>query len=180
MRADTQWVTDTYDRLVNESPGDEGLQLKEAREAFATTYEDAVRTGALERPDFDLYAEGQAIFGNVIAPLRQGRKAIFRQEMQFLIDALNDQTILGREDPRLAHAFPLGNGRDKTLSEWTVADFRESSTVRRQKIAELTEAAALHEDLVETLTAALRSRGAVKVGDAFTLINLDRDDANVA
>lgn len=168
MHADDGWITRTYDDIVTES-GEEGSPLKETREKFAKRYEDAVRSGELDRPAIDLNDEGLSLFDRIVKPERRRRSRKLIDEIEAIVSALNGETILGRDDPLLAAPCPLGdaNGRDKVLGLWTAEDWRNATIIRYRKAAEMTGAAAIFDDQASRIESALISRAAQKTYDLF-------------
>lgn len=137
-----EWMLETYNRIVAEA-GTEGIALKDAQSRAAELYEQALESGEIERDAPDAYREGVALFDRVVKPARQSRKSSMIRDMETIVAALNDETILGLEDPILTLAFPLGttDGRDKVLGLWNREDWRNASMTRYRNAAEVTAAA---------------------------------------
>lgn len=164
MFVDPQWLKDTYDRIVA-AAGDEPLTVKEIREALASAYADAVKSGELERPDVDLFDEGIGLFDRVIMSERNLRKQRLQKEFEYVIDCLNDETILGRDDPMFTQAYPLGNGSDKTLGMWTGDDMQFAIVTRYRKASESTAAAAAFDQAASPLIRAMMRRSVIHLRD---------------
>lgn len=134
-----QWFIDAYDEVVQSEP--DGVELAKIKHEVGLRYEDAVESGEIERDAPALSAEGEDKFDKYIPPARRSRKAVFRRDLGNLLDALNGETVLGEDDPRLDQAFPIGDGRDKTLRYWSVDDFQNALSVRYAKAADSMDAA---------------------------------------
>lgn len=168
MHADDGWITRTYDNIVTES-GEDGIPLKETREEFARRYENAVRSGELDRPETDLNDEGLSLFDRIVKPERRRRSRKLIDEIEAIVSALQGETILGRDDPLLGIPCPLGdtNGRDKVLGLWTAEDWRNATIIRYRKAAEMTGAAAIFDEQAAHIERALVSRAVQKTYDLF-------------
>ena len=154
-----EWIEREYDRIAVEYDTD-GITQKEARDILAQRYEDAVRAGDVEREDLDLYGEGKQLFDRVINPLRQRRKTTLQNDMEAIVDAINDDTMFGTNDPILNVPYPLGtaDGRDKILGLWTREDWRRSQITRYGKAAEVTAAAQIFADQAEVIVARMAQK----------------------
>ncbi len=163
-----EWIEREYGRIVAEH-GSEGVTVKEARDIAAQRYEAAIRSGEIEAAAPDLYTEGGQLFDRKIKPLRRRRTSTMQSNMETIRDALNDETILGDQDPILHLAYPLGaqDGRDKILALWTVEDWNAGSMTRYRNAAEVTAAAQIFDDLSTAIITAMRQRGATVTGDLF-------------
>lgn len=162
-----EWFVEAYDRHVSES-GNYGSAVEKSRDATAHAYADAVEAGEQERYAPDLVSEGRALFDQFVKPERDRRKSSMRRSMEYLLDALNDGTILGVDDPSLAMAFPLGDGRDKTLAHWTAEDWRAATTERFRNAAKVTEAASDFDEQAEKIVRFMQDRQAATVASLFT------------
>lgn len=164
-----EWIEREYDRIVTEH-GDEGITVKEARELAAQCYENAVRLGEVSREDEDLYRDGLQLFDRVIRPLRQRRKAALQNDMDTIVAALNDETILGCDDPVLHVPYPLGttDGRDKVLSVWTREDWRQAAMTRYRNAAEVTAAAQAFDERAGAIADRMLAKGASTTGELFS------------
>ena len=162
------WIEHEYDAIAAEY-GTDGVTVKEARDLAAQRYEAAVQAGDIAREDIDLYAEGANLFDRIIRPLRQRRKSALQNDMQTIVAALNDETILGSEDPILHVPFPLGtqDGRDKVLALWTREDWRTAAMTRYRNAAEVTAAAQIFDEQADLIVARMIQRGAVILGALF-------------
>jgi hypothetical protein len=164
-----EWIEREYDRIVAEH-GEDGATQKESRELAAQRYEDAVRCGEVERESEDLYREGLHLFDRVIRPLRNRRKTSLQNDMDTIVAALNDETILGNEDPILHVPYPMGttDGRDKVLSMWTREDWRQSSMTRYRNAAEVTLSAQAFDERAAVISDRMLAKGAATLGDLFS------------
>lgn len=118
--SDREWFIDGYDQFVNDS-GSDGAELEKSRDALAHQYADAVEQGRIDRHQATLVEEGRTLFSRYVERERNRRSRSVSRELQYLLDAMRDQTVLGRDDPRFTQAVPLGesDGRDKTLGLWS-------------------------------------------------------------
>lgn len=163
-----EWMIHTYDSIVA-SAGTEGITVKEARELAAERYEAAIRSGEIERYELDLFAEGGGIFDRVVRPQRQSRKSSLNRDMETINAALNDETILGSDDPILHIAYPLGtaDGRDKVLTLWTREDWRAASMTRYRNAAEVTASAQIFDELSTRIVDRMLTSGVDTTGELF-------------
>ncbi len=165
---DKQWFVEQFDRYIS-SNTDDGAELAKSKDAVAHAYADAVESGEIERWQADVFTEGLALFDRHVKPIRERRKSAMRRDVEYLIDALKDGTMLGADDPVLNQAFPLGDGRDKTLRFWTAEDWRSATTERYRNAAAVTGAARrFDEELADLIVRALAGRGVNTTGDLFT------------
>lgn len=128
MTDHNEWFIHEFDRTVAES-GD-GNELAKSRDDVAHAYATAVEAGDLEAWRDDLVEQGRDLFDRFVKPERTARRNAFTRELEVLIDALNGDTILGRDDPRFAQAIPIGDGRDKRLGAWSPEDWLTATTTR--------------------------------------------------
>lgn len=171
-----EWIEREYDRIAAEY-GNDGITQKEARDLLAQRYENAVRSGEIEREDLDLYSEGKQLFDRVIDPLRQRRKTSMQKSMETILDAIDRDSLLGENDPILTVPYPLGtaDGRDKILGLWTREDWRKAQITRYGKAAEVTAAAQIFADQAESIVARMAQKN---VDITFGLF--DKRDSGVA
>lgn len=163
---DKSWFIEQFDAFVTSS-NDDGAPLEKSRDAVAQAYVDGVESGELPRWQSELKDEGRALFDRLVKPVREQRKSSMRKDAEYLVDALNDATVLGESDPVLDQAFPLGDGRDKTLRYWTRDDWRAAATERYRNAAAVTEAARRFDEAAELIAQALASRGVNTTGALF-------------
>lgn len=156
MSEHRDWLIDRYDTEV-EATAEQGSQLEKSRDAVAHQYADAVESGELDRAD--LVTEGRALFDRDVLPLRERRKSTLISSAEYLLEALANATILGREDPILKKAFPLGNGIDKALIYWEPDDWRGAIYERLSNAAKVSAAADRFRDVGERIIDALISLG---------------------
>ena len=84
----------------------------------------------------------------------------------YLLDALQGDTILGRDDPYLRMAYPLGDGTDKTLALWTTRDLESARTERYRNASAASVAASEFDlDFASKFIAELEQRNAAQIGD---------------
>lgn len=163
---DKEWFIEQFDRFVSAASND-GSEVEKSRDALAHAYSDAVESGQAERWRDDLTTEGRVLFDRFVKPAREQRKSSMRRSAQELVDALNGETILGVQDPRLDQAYPLGDGRDKTLRYWTAEDWRAATTERYRNAAAVTAAAKEFDEAADQITRALISHGVNTTGELF-------------
>lgn len=142
-----EWLIDTYEKIVTQS-GAGGITVKDARDRVAQAYEVAIRSGELKQPEIDLYAEGLVCFDQAVRPRRKARTMSLHNDMQRIVEALSDETILGLDDPILHIAYPLGtrDGRDKILALWTSKDWSNAAITRYRNAAEVTASAQIFDE----------------------------------
>lgn len=169
MISPDEWAMDEYDRLVAELADADGLPLGEAAKEFQRRYIGALQHGKIQRPQADDWQDGVHLFNRVVKPGRDRRSKGLATEMEYIRDALNDDTILGRDDPRFQQAHRLGtaDGRDKILGLWSVDDWRNVAMIRYRNAAEATAAAAKFDQLQQEITAAMQRRGVAATWDLF-------------
>lgn len=175
MIPDKQWFIEAYDRAAREEGA--AASPEKLRDIVARWYAEGVDLGKLERPKRTVDDEGRAYAKLYVGPERERRRTAILRDGAWLLSALRDETILGRDDPHLDMAYPVGDGTDKTLRSWTVDDWNRSRTERYAKAQQATDAARRYDD--EVVTPAIRemqTRGAVMFGDLFFQYE-DGDDA---
>lgn len=164
------WLIEQYDIHVGEQ-GVDGAPIADTRDAVAERYAAAVEAGEVERSAPSLVDEGRSLFAKFIEPTRERRRSTMRKGgtgLQNLIDALNDDTVLGTSDPCLAQAYPLGNGADKTLHLWTVEDWQVATTQRYRGAAAATASASdFDENIASPIITAMRRAGVRTTGELF-------------
>lgn len=164
---DKVWFVEQFDAIVA-AGGANGSVFEKSRDAVVHRYIDGLDSGEFDAYESDRVSETRGLFDRLVKPVRDHRKSSMRKSAEYLIDALNDATVLGNDDPALAQAFPLGNGRDKTLKFWTSDDWRAAATERYRNAAAVTEAARSFDALADLIAAALIRRGVNTTGDLFT------------
>lgn len=163
---DKAWFIQKYDGVVADA-GPEGAYLEKARDAVAQAYQDAIESGEILRWQAEIKDEGRALFDRLIKPVREHRKSSMRRDAKYLVDALNGQTVLSGDDPVLHSAFPIGDGRDKTLRLWTLDDWRSATTERYRNVAAVTAAAREFDEYADAISRALLARDVDTTGDLF-------------
>lgn len=164
---DKQWFIEQFDRFVAENTED-GAELDLSRKAVARAYAEAVESGAILRVAPDLETEGCELFDRSVGGARNKRRQSMRQSAQVLLDALHGATLVGALDPVLAQAFPLGDGRDKTLRYWSRDDWASARTERYRNAAEATRAAQVFDvEIASEFIAEITRRGVRTTGALF-------------
>lgn len=158
------WSVEHFDRIVSVA-GEGGSKVSETRELFISDFVQAIQSGDLRLPVRDLEEEGRAAFERYVEPERQRRKTSLRATMEYIVDCLNDDTILGTNDPALDMAFLVGDGRDKILRLWLDSDWELFIMARYRNAADVTAAAAADDRLAQKILDALRGRGLKFTGD---------------
>lgn len=136
------YIIDVYDKYVA-SEGDLGAAVETSRDAVAHQYASDVENGVIERPEVDLVEEGRRLFNQAVTRTRGGRREAFKKNVEYILDALADETILGPSDPIFSEPHPLGDGRDKVLGLWTAEDWLGAVNERNSNA--VAAAAAAHE-----------------------------------
>lgn len=163
--SDRNWFVDHYDALGDDVP--EGAELEKLRDSVAHGYADGVESGDIARHHDDLVSEGRALFDRWVKPTREQRKSSLRRDAAYLGDCLAGGTILGTDEPVLMQMFPLGDGRDKTLRNWSPEDWRNAARERFRNAADVTAAAADFDEHAERMAKAIESARVVTTGDLF-------------
>ena len=169
MNIDSIWAAKKYDKIVQRM-GDNGGAQKEIRDKWVSEYEKAINTGALTRPTMSIRDEGAILYQELVTSgIRKQRKSAVIKEMEYLVAALNDETILGIGDPRLDQAIMLGvnDGRDKTMRLWTADDWLRAANSRFENAAKVTAAAAQFSILANEIADAIKDRKVRNTGDLF-------------
>lgn len=162
---DADWFVAQYDHFV--ASQDDGAEVDLSREAVAVEYVTAVTDGRVGRHTADLFAEGRALFDRWVGRKRTQRRNSFRKDLEWLADALNGETILGTDDPAFAQAYPLGDGRDKCLGDWTVNDWAGAVNERNSNAVAVAAAAHEFQQLAGAVTHRMRASGAQKTSELF-------------
>lgn len=158
-----EWFIHAYDEIVGAEA--DGIDQDKLRDAMARDYLDARERGEVESSsDMDM---ARAKADHYLRPIRQGRRGSFRKDVEYLLDALNDETILGTEEPRLQQAIPVGNGIDKRLAYWTAEDWATAVNARQKNVQAAAAAATDFTDLATRVIGQMAQRGARFVIDMF-------------
>lgn len=161
-----QWFLDEFDRFVLSKTTDAAI-LDDSRTTLSERYAEAVESGELDPPKVSLQEAGKRHFNRIINAARDKRRRSLKKELEYLLDCLRDETILGVNDPRFNQAFPLGTGADKTLGFWTITDWQTASEGRTIEAQDQTDSAAEFKRSVSILRGEMIKRGAVITADAF-------------
>lgn len=143
-----EWFIRQFDEYIAGEVAGSGVE--KSRDGVAHAYNDAVEAGELKRQRSNLIDEGRELFNRYVLPAREARRNGIRTAAQPILDALNDDTILGLNDPVLSQAYPIGDGTDKTLRNWTVDDWTVSTNERYRNAARVTAAAKEYDEEVAT------------------------------
>lgn len=154
-----------YDLAVKRA-GLDGIKVADARAEVVDEVTRMLVAGELD--PLGPTEQAEAIVDRSLVPGRKARRAALHSEVEYLLDALADGTILGRDDPRLAQALPLGDGRDKTLALWAADDWQAALNVRRSKRDELTASVQIFEEAVTTVITAMQTSGSATIADLFS------------
>ena len=157
------WLIDIYDEFVASQPL--GASVEDSREAVSRAYADAVASGAMPRWEEDLETEGRNLFNRLVMPIREQRKSAMVKRFEWVLDAIMDGSLLDEWDPTLGHAYPLGDGRDKSLRLWSVEDLENASIERFRNAAAVTAAAAEFDKRAKTIADLMRARNVLKIDD---------------
>lgn len=155
-----EFVHDAYDRIVNEA-GEDGVKVGDAIAVIAELVDQAIAEENLDPPT------SAAAVSLCIKHLDNQRKQGFISDIDYLLDALRDETILGIEDPKLAWAVGVGGGQRKTLGLCSIADLDEMISSRRRNMASVVAAFEKVAAEIDQLKAHMRSRDARIVVDLF-------------
>lgn len=158
------WIVHNFDRIVRSS-GADGMKLADAKLAVAERVTEAIATGEYQ-PTVSEIAE--ALVDRDVTPERRRRSRALSHEVEYIISALNGETILGADDPKLWVAYPLGDGRDKVLALWTADDWKSSRQVRGEKVADAIAADQIYGELVDQVVSAMVAANASTTVDLAT------------
>lgn len=161
-----QWFISVYDEFVD-GEGEEGATVEESRAEVARQYAEAVEQKRIARHTRDLTTEGRDLFDKFVKPARTRRRQSFRADIQFILDDLAGKTILGRDHPIFSEAFPVGDGRDKTLGFWTADDWQDAINERNSNAVAVAAAAHEFQIAARSVIARLQSTGASITSDLF-------------
>jgi hypothetical protein len=159
-----EFVHDAYDRIVNEA-GEDGVKVSDAKAAIADLVDQAISDERLDPPT------SAAAVSVCIDQLDMKRKQGFISDIDYLLDALRDETILGIEDPKLAWAVPVGGGQRKTLGLCSIADLDEMISSRRRNMASVVAAFEKVAAEIDQLKSYMRSHDARIVIDLFAAVS---------
>lgn len=161
-----EWILARYDRHVSQQV--EGVELGSARERVAKDFLIALDLGQVPSwtPD---QATAMALFDKAVMPERDRRRASFKKNAEYLLDALRNPDDGVHVEPFLDTVYPLGSakGRDKAFRYWTEDDLIASTIERYRNAAAAMQAAKEHDEVTSDLLDVLRVRGARMVGDCF-------------
>ncbi len=161
--ADDAWILSEYDGSVT-AAGTDGIKVGDACAEVALRFARAIESGEISLTPAEI---ATAQVRQVVTKARSGRKATWHRELSHIVAALRDETILGRTDPRLWQAFPLGDGRDKALALWSIDDWKRASDVHRVKANEAIAAAQIIAEQVSIITSAMFAADAEITRDLF-------------
>src|SRR5690625_796193 len=162
-----EWFIENYDEYVRSRT--DGSELEKTRDALGHRFLDAIETGELAapKPDMDF---ARNLFRSFVEPVRQTRRLSFRQQSEYLLDALQNPDDGIHIEPFLDRVYPLGShdGRDKAFRYWTEDDFNYSVVERYRNAAAVMEAAKDFDDQVaQPWINTLRRSGVVMVEECF-------------
>lgn len=164
MTPDKQWFINAYDRAAREEGA--ASTPEKLRDAVARLYAEGVDLGKLTRVQRTVDDEGRDLAAKYVNVERGRRRTSILEDGAHLLAALRDETILGRNDPYLDMAYPIGDRTDKTLRFWTSADWGRSRKERHAN-SEKVRAAAIRydEEVVTPMIAELEKHGVVTTGE---------------
>ena len=157
------WLIDIYDEYVASQPL--GASVEESREAVSRAYAEAVESGSMPRWEEDLETEGRNLFDRLVKPVREQRKSAMVKRFEWILDAIMDGTLMEEWDPILSRAYPLGDGRDKTLRLWSVEDLENAATERFRNAAAVKTAAEEFYRRIKDIADLMRARNVLKIDD---------------
>lgn len=157
------WFASAYDDIVGAEA--DGLEQDKIRDSLAREYLNAVERGEIEVASEMDAARAKA--EHYLRPIRRSRKDSFRKEVRYLLDALNDDTILGAGDPRLSQAVPVGNGKDKKLALWSAEDWITAVKARQKNVQDAAQAATEFSDIAAEVIGRMTEKEARMFGDMF-------------
>jgi methionine synthase II (cobalamin-independent) len=146
-----------YQQVVGERKQD-GAKRAEAVAQIA----DFLRQEGVELPD--LYEQ---VVDAVVENLDDKDRLQQSDTLQWAADALDDQTILGTNDPILDRVCAVGRGIRKTYRYLDDDDLLSIASRKAKHAAEASAAAAATTELVRILLTAMRTRGARLLGELF-------------
>jgi len=154
-------VAEEADRLTVEA-GKEGTTRKELEPLVFDAISARIKAKTLTAPGVE------AAVKRSLDRLDQSRRTSDEQ-FNYIIDALNDDTILGPSDPMLDLMAVVGTGNGKRLASryLTIVDLDEMTTYRRRKAFDVGAAFNRYADAVDRLKAEMRDRHVAMVGDLF-------------
>ena len=164
--ANADWFVAQYDRYVA-SEGAVGAKLEDSRSEVARCYALGLENGLIERESTDVTSEGRDLFDRHVGRTRDLRRTSFRKGVEYIVDALNGGTILGPSDPIFSAAYPLGDGRDKTLGKWSQDDWRESARERNSNAVAAASAAHEYEVLAGKVIRRMQATGVTTTAGLF-------------
>lgn len=163
MIDENDWFSHAYDEVVGSEV--DGIGRDKLRDELAHGYLNAVERGEVRLPSEMDMARAKA--DQYLRPIRKGRTESFRRDIQNLLEALHDETILGVDDPRLQQAVPVGDGKDKRLSYWTVQDWMTAVKVRQRNVQRAAEAATDFTEIAEAMVGEMARRNVRTTGDMY-------------
>lgn len=159
--ANKDYMVTAFDEVVTKNG--HRIELQKSRRQVAERYAKDVMRGRVGRPEQTLVSEGLALFDRFVKPerdrRRKGRHGFAEQIAK---------SLLGNSEPVLDLAVPLGDGTDKILRYWSIADWKESVAVRNRAADDAAESAAEHEKYAEIVIEALAEGSTEFTGDLFT------------
>lgn len=156
------WVLHNYDAIVK-AAGIDGIKVGEAKAGLVERVRLALESGEVDVPDAGQIAE--MLVANTVDPERDRRRNLLVDHLEIVAAAIADETVLGRDDPLLGHAYRIGTGYDKSLMFWSIQDGRTVVAVAQSKAAESARAASRLRDVWQPIESAMRDTGAGIIAD---------------
>lgn len=166
-----EFVVDTYDTITDKAM-EEGLKVGEIRGKIADAARKAIAKKQLDMPDVE------AAVGKSMGSIDTRRRQELPEAILYAAAALNDETILGPDDPSLRQAFPVGDHIRKALRYCGPVDLDGMVSARRQNMANAVAAFDAFASGVDQLKATMRARNAHIVLDLCSPSKDDEDEAS--
>lgn len=147
-----EFIREVYDEITD-AAGEDGIKRADAHDLVVERVRSAINEGLIDPPD----GVGAAVERTMRAT-DGARRGDLSEAILDAAAALNDETILGRNDPRLRQAFAVGEHMRKSLRFCDQSDLDAMVSARRKNmsnaVASFEKFASAIDDLKATMQAA--------------------------
>ena len=150
-------IRDRYQRFVG-ARGRDGAKRLDAVTAIADQLRDE---------GVDLHDVYEQIVAKVVADLDSRDRERQQDTLGWAVDALNGDSIMGRDDPILDLVCAVGGGVRKAYRFLDYEDLQAIVTAKARHLNDSATALALTSERVQALTAAMRTRHVDMLGDLY-------------
>lgn len=168
------WIVQAYDTVTaNGDVADKpGLLIEEVVRFAAEGIADGALVEEVEPLEVRLRRKVRA----KIAHTRERRRDLLIKEGESIYLAATGEGVLFSDGALLNKRFPIGNGTDKALKNWTPDDWIISAGVRDDNAAVVSQAARKYRKVAESIAALMNAGGYAFVGDLPLYVSPEQGD----